>query len=87
MTARPKPEKPNRILPVRSERGYSATNYDQSSAIRTKSVRSQFGQKYDQKKVRNRQPVPICLRTELPNEVRLRGSRIWHDDLHSKPDL
>ena len=43
----------NAIATVRSERGYSATKYDASPAKLPKSLRRQFGQKYDGKKVRN----------------------------------
>ena len=38
---------------VRSERGYSATNYDVSVVNPLKTLRRQIGQKYDDKKVRN----------------------------------
>jgi hypothetical protein len=44
------------VVAVRSERGYSATKYDASPANRPKSLRRQFEQKYDVKKVRNSQP-------------------------------
>jgi hypothetical protein len=43
----------NTIAAVRSERGYSATKYDASPAKHPKSLRRQFEQKYDGKKVRN----------------------------------
>jgi hypothetical protein len=38
---------------IRSERGYSATNYDGSAVKRSKTLRRQFGNFYDAKKVRN----------------------------------
>ena len=41
------------VVAVRPERGYSATNYDASVANPKKTLRRQFGQKYDVKKVRN----------------------------------
>lgn len=43
----------NAVVSVRSERGYSATKYDASPAKRPKSLRGQFKQKYDERKVRN----------------------------------
>ena len=42
-----------RITTLRSERGYSATNYDVSVVNPLKTLRRQIGQKYDDKKVRN----------------------------------
>jgi hypothetical protein len=44
-----------RIIALRPERGYSATNYDGSPARLLETLRRQFEQKYDLKKVRNRQ--------------------------------
>jgi hypothetical protein len=44
----------SRVATVRSERGYPATKYDASPVSRPKTLRRQFGQKYDPKKVRNR---------------------------------
>jgi len=41
------------VITVRPEHGYSATNYDGSPAPISKSLRGQFGQKYDAKKVPN----------------------------------
>ena len=41
------------VTTVRAERGYSATNYDASAVKLQKTLRRQFGQKYDEKKVRN----------------------------------
>jgi len=54
-TLRPleKTEMTARIITVRSERGYSATNYDASAANLQKSLRCQIGLFYDVKKVRN----------------------------------
>jgi hypothetical protein len=43
----------NAIAAIRSERGYSATKYDASPARLPESLRRQFEQKYDGKKVRN----------------------------------
>jgi hypothetical protein len=40
-----------RITTLRSERGYSATNYDVSVVNPLKTLRRQIGQKYDDKKV------------------------------------
>ena len=45
---------PNPIVCIRSKRGYSATKYDVSSANLPKSLQPQFSQKYDQKKMRNK---------------------------------
>jgi len=47
------PKSACQVVSVRPERGYSATNYDGSPANPSKSLRRQFGQKYDVKKVRN----------------------------------
>ena len=44
---------PPDIVTVRPERGYSATFYDDSPARSSKTLRWEFGQKYDPKKVRN----------------------------------
>ena len=44
---------PHRVATVRSERGYSATNYDATVVNLPKPSRGQFGQKHDDKKVRN----------------------------------
>ena len=46
-----------RVASVRSERRYSATNYDASPAKRPEPLRGQFGRKYDVKKVRNMLPA------------------------------
>jgi len=43
----------SRVTTVRSEHGYWATKYDASPVSRSKTLRRQFGQKYDAKKVRN----------------------------------
>ena len=56
------------ITAVRSERGYSATNYDANPAKPQKSLRRQFGEKYDHKKVRNNYvsiPLPLAAALEL----------------------
>jgi hypothetical protein len=45
---------------LRSERSYSATNYDGSAAKRPKTLRRQFGNCYDDKKVRNKQAEKIA---------------------------
>jgi hypothetical protein len=45
--------KATRVITLRQERGYSATNYDRSAAKRPKTLRRQFGNFYDVKKVRN----------------------------------
>ena len=42
-----------RGITLRSEYGYSATNYDASAAETPKTLRCQFGSFYDVKKVRN----------------------------------
>ena len=42
-----------RITTIRPERGYSATKYDASVVKLLKTLRRQFGQKYDAKKIRN----------------------------------
>ena len=44
------------VATVRSERGYSETNYDASPVNCPKPLRRQISQKYDQKKVRNSLP-------------------------------
>jgi hypothetical protein len=41
------------VVALRPERGYSATKYDANMANPPKTLRRQFGQKYDVKKVRN----------------------------------
>ncbi len=41
------------VITLRSERGYSATNYDHSVAGTPKTLRRQIGRFYDVKKVRN----------------------------------
>jgi hypothetical protein len=46
-------KKANTVATVRSERGYSATNYDASPAKLQKTLPRQIGQKYDAKKIRN----------------------------------
>ena len=43
----------NPVVLVRSKRGYSATKYDASAGKLPKTLRRQFSQKYDAKKVRN----------------------------------
>ena len=45
---------PHRVATVRSERGYSATNYDATVVNLPKPSRGQFGQNYDDKKVLNK---------------------------------
>jgi hypothetical protein len=45
----------SRIITLRQERGYSATNYDGSAVKRQKTLRCQSGKFYDAKKVRNSQ--------------------------------
>jgi hypothetical protein len=47
------PKAASGIATLRSERGYSATNYDASAAQCPKCLRSQIGRKYDVKRVRN----------------------------------
>jgi hypothetical protein len=47
------PKTANAVATVRSERGYSATKYDASVVSSPKTLRCQFGEKYDAKKVRN----------------------------------
>jgi hypothetical protein len=42
-----------RLATVRPECGNLAANYDASAAIRQKTLRRQFDQKYDAKKIRN----------------------------------
>lgn len=42
-----------RVITLRPERGYSATNYDGSAVKHPKNLRRQFGKFYDGKKVRN----------------------------------
>jgi hypothetical protein len=47
------PKTANAVATLRSERGYSTAKYNASPAKRPKSLRRQFEQKYDVKKVRN----------------------------------
>ena len=53
MSIRPKAGTPAKISPLRSERGESAKNYEESVAKHSKNLRCQFGTFYDAKKVRN----------------------------------
>jgi len=55
------------VVAVRSERGFSATNYDASVANPKKTLRRQFGQKYDVKKVRNTYAYLREVLTKLPS--------------------
>jgi len=50
----------SRVATVRSEHGYWATKYDATPVRRSKTLRRQFGQKYDVKKVRNSHPVHLA---------------------------
>ncbi len=54
---------PNTTHPVamlRWQRGYSATNYDANLVDSPASLRRQFGEKYDQKKIRNSKSADLC---------------------------
>jgi hypothetical protein len=53
MAVRSKSSRHLKIAGLRSERGYSATNYDASVEKPPKTLRCQFGRFYDVKKVRN----------------------------------
>ena len=44
-----------RVITLRPERGYSATNYDGSAVKHPKNLRRQFGKFYDAKEIRNSQ--------------------------------
>jgi hypothetical protein len=48
-----------RVITLRPERGYSATNYDGSAVKHPKNLRRQFGKFYDGKKVRNKSVAKI----------------------------
>jgi hypothetical protein len=51
-------EMATRVITLRSERGYSATHYDGSAVKCPKTLRCQFGNFYDGKKVRNSYSIP-----------------------------
>ena len=68
----------NAVATVRSERGYLDTKYDASPAKRQKSLRCQFGEKYDVKEVRNNWSVKLPRNHFIPRPSwaavsRLRG--------------
>ena len=54
------------VITVRSERGYSGTYYDASVVKLPKTLRRQFGQKYDAKKVRNNFRKTTMSRNKFP---------------------
>jgi hypothetical protein len=67
-----------RVITLRSERGYSATNYDGSAVKHPKNLRRQFGKFYDGKKVRNmywrRATKESVHRLLLPHRRRIKTS-------------
>jgi hypothetical protein len=59
----------NAVATVRSERGYLDTKYDANPAKRQKSLRCQFGEKYDVKEVRNSWTVRVEVEEWIPSVV------------------
>lgn len=66
---------------LRPKRGNLATNYDCSVAIRQKTMRPQFGKKYDVKKFRNIKDASTDLFSSHRNRHRAGG-----DDFFRSPD-